>query len=126
MELEFCTPIDTDEEQRAAFTVHELASIRLEDEVVQEETQKARNQNSLGKKPNVEEKDYVVNGEITIHVLEEKAYIVGVARKSDADDSVGIDEPLSELAQLADTTGLLFVASTYQKLAMPNPRTSIG
>jgi GTP-binding protein HflX len=33
---------------------------------------------------------------------------------------------LSELEQLADTAGLLVVASTYQKLASPNPRTYIG
>lgn len=33
---------------------------------------------------------------------------------------------MSELEQLADTAGLLVVASTYQKLASPNPRTYIG
>ncbi|KAL2529359.1 uncharacterized protein Fot_21960 [Forsythia ovata] len=90
MELEFCTPDDTDEERNAAFAVHELANIR------------------------------------TIHELEEKAYLVGVARNSDADDSFGIEKSLSELSQLADTAGLLFVGSTYQKFAMPNPRTKIG
>ncbi|KAL2457623.1 GTP-binding GTPase N-terminal domain-containing protein [Forsythia ovata] len=126
MELEFCTSDYTDEERNAAFAVHELASIRLEDEVFQEETQKARSQNLLEKKPNVEEKYYVVNGERAIHVLEEKAYLVGIARKSDADDSFGIEKSFSELAQLSDTAGLLFVGSTYQKLAMPNPRTEIG
>ncbi|KAL2527906.1 GTP-binding protein [Forsythia ovata] len=111
MELEFCTSDYTDEERNAAFAVHELASIRLEDEVFREETQKARNQNLLEKKPNVEEKYYVVNGERTIHVLEEKAYLVGVARKSDADDSFGIEKSLSELEQLADTAGLLFTCN---------------
>lgn len=59
-------------------------------------------------------------------VFEEKAYLVGVERKGDTEDSFGIDESLKELAQLADTAGLLVVGSTYQKLASPNPRTYIG
>ncbi|XP_027332992.1 uncharacterized protein LOC113847883 isoform X2 [Abrus precatorius] len=58
-------------------------------------------------------------------VFEEKAYLVGVERKSDVQD-FGIEESLSELAQLADTAGLLVVGSTYQKLTSPNPRTYIG
>ncbi|KAL2498398.1 GTP-binding protein [Abeliophyllum distichum] len=121
-------PDDTVEERNADFEVHELASTRLEDEVFQEETQKARNQNSSEKKPIVEEKDYdsrykLSNGR---EVLEEKAYLVGVARKGDTEDSFGIEESLSELTQLADTAGLLVVGSTYQKLATPNPRTYIG
>lgn len=49
-------------------------------------------------------------------MLEEKAYLVGVARKGDTDSSFGIEESLSELEQLADTAGLLVVGSTYQKL----------
>lgn len=53
--------------------------------------------------------------EILKQVLEEKAYLVGVARKGDTDSSFGIDESLSELEQLADTAGLLVVGSTYQK-----------
>ncbi|XP_019153395.1 PREDICTED: uncharacterized protein LOC109149842 [Ipomoea nil] len=59
-------------------------------------------------------------------VFEEKAYLVGVACKNNIDDSFGIDESLKELAQLADTAGLLVVGSTYQKLSTPNPRTYIG
>lgn len=47
-------------------------------------------------------------------MLEEKAYLVGVAKKGD-DSSFGIEESLSELEQLADTAGLLVVGSTYQK-----------
>ncbi|KAJ8540963.1 hypothetical protein K7X08_001779 [Anisodus acutangulus] len=58
-------------------------------------------------------------------VFEEKAYLVGVACKGDTEDSFGIEESLKELAQLADTAGLL-VDSTYQKLSSPNPRTYIG
>ncbi|XP_049390640.1 uncharacterized protein LOC125855040 [Solanum stenotomum] len=59
-------------------------------------------------------------------VFEEKAYLVGVACKGDTEDSFGIEESLKELAQLADTAGLLVVDSTYQKLSSPNPRTYIG
>ncbi|KAF4358286.1 hypothetical protein F8388_014556 [Cannabis sativa] len=56
-------------------------------------------------------------------VFEEKAYLVGVERKGDTDYSFGIEESLKELAQLADTAGLMVVGST---LASPNPRTYIG
>ncbi|GLT92066.1 hypothetical protein SLE2022_099240 [Rubroshorea leprosula] len=59
-------------------------------------------------------------------VFEEKAYLVGVERKGDREDSFGIEESLKELSQLADTAGLMVVGSTYQKLASPNPRTYIG
>lgn len=59
-------------------------------------------------------------------VFEEKAYLVGVACKGDTEDSFGIEESLKELAQLADTAGLLVVGSTYQKLSSRNPRTYIG
>ncbi|XVF73814.1 hypothetical protein PTKIN_Ptkin13bG0011600 [Pterospermum kingtungense] len=59
-------------------------------------------------------------------VFEEKAYLVGVERKGEALDSFGIEESLKELAQLAETAGLMVVGSTYQKLASPNPRTYIG
>ncbi|XP_050213074.1 uncharacterized protein LOC126664622 [Mercurialis annua] len=59
-------------------------------------------------------------------IYEEKAYLVGVERKSDTVDSFGIEESLKELAQLADTAGLMVAGSTYQKLASPNPRTYIG
>ncbi|XP_038975309.1 GTPase HflX-like isoform X2 [Phoenix dactylifera] len=59
-------------------------------------------------------------------VFEEKAYLVGVECKGSKGDTFGIEESLEELAQLADTAGLLVVGSTYQKLASPNPRTYIG
>lgn len=59
-------------------------------------------------------------------VLAEKAYLVGVEQKGVRVDSFGIEESLDELAQLADTAGLQVVGCTYQKLAMPNPRTYIG
>lgn len=59
-------------------------------------------------------------------VFEEKAYLVGVERKGGREESFGIDESLEELAQLADTGGLMVVGSTYQKLSFPNPRTFIG
>ncbi|XP_057469694.1 uncharacterized protein LOC130758781 [Actinidia eriantha] len=59
-------------------------------------------------------------------VFEEKAYLVGVERKGDTENSFGTEESLKELAQLADTAGLMVVGSTYQKLATPNPRTYIG
>ncbi|XP_071693783.1 uncharacterized protein [Rutidosis leptorrhynchoides] len=59
-------------------------------------------------------------------VYEEKAYLVGVASKDDTNELFSIDESLKELAQLADTAGLLVVDSTYQKLSTPNPRTYIG
>ncbi|PWA67601.1 GTP-binding protein, HflX [Artemisia annua] len=59
-------------------------------------------------------------------VFEEKAYLVGVARKDDTSELFSIEESLKELAQLADTAGLLVVDSTYQKLSTPNPRTYIG
>ncbi|XP_017981265.1 PREDICTED: GTPase HflX isoform X2 [Theobroma cacao] len=59
-------------------------------------------------------------------VFEEKAYLVGVERKGETLDSFGIEESLKELAQLADTAGLMVVGSTYQKLSSPSPRTYIG
>ncbi|THU60294.1 hypothetical protein C4D60_Mb07t11110 [Musa balbisiana] len=59
-------------------------------------------------------------------VFQEKAYLVGVECKSTEDNTFSIEESLQELAQLADTAGLSVVASTYQKLANPNPRTYIG
>ncbi|MBA0565818.1 hypothetical protein Golob_010675 [Gossypium lobatum] len=59
-------------------------------------------------------------------VFEEKAYLVGVERKGETSDSFAIEESLKELAQLADTAGLMVVGSTYQKLSSPNPRTYIG
>lgn len=40
---------------------------------------------------------------------------MGVEHKGDREESFGIDESLKELAQLADTAGLMVVDSTYQK-----------
>lgn len=51
-------------------------------------------------------------------VFEEKAYLVGVTVKGDKEDAFGIEESLKELAQLADTAGLMVVDSTYQKLVL--------
>ncbi|KAL6336549.1 hypothetical protein AAG906_025100 [Vitis piasezkii] len=56
----------------------------------------------------------------------EKAYLVVVECKGDMEYSFGIEESLKELAQLADTAGLMVVGSTSQKLSAPNPRTYIG
>ncbi|KAJ4702008.1 GTP-binding protein, HflX [Melia azedarach] len=61
-----------------------------------------------------------------MEVFEEKAYLVGVERKGDTDNLFSIEESLKELAQLAETAGLMVVGSTYQKLTSPNPRTYIG
>ncbi|KAH6788376.1 GTP-binding protein [Perilla frutescens var. frutescens] len=81
-----------------------------------------------GKKGNVDDGDKenrfnLRNGR---EVFEEKAYLVGVARKGDTDSSFDIEESLSELEQLADTAGLRVVGSTHQNLVAPNPRTYIG
>lgn len=59
-------------------------------------------------------------------VFQEKAYLVGVERKGGAEYLFIIEESLKELAQLADTAGLMVVGSTHQKLNSPNPRTYIG
>lgn len=61
-----------------------------------------------------------------MEVFEEKAYLVGVECKGREVDDFAIEESLKELAQLADTAGLLVVGSTQQKLAFPNPKTYIG
>lgn len=58
-------------------------------------------------------------------VFEERAYLVGIERKGML-SSFSITDSLAELAQLADTAGLVVVGSTYQKLDHPNPRTYIG
>lgn len=48
-------------------------------------------------------------------MFEENAYLVGVESKGIEVDNFGIEESLKELAQLADTAGLLVVGSTHQK-----------
>ena len=40
---------------------------------------------------------------------------MGVERKGNTENSFGTEESLKELAQLADTAGLMVVGSTYQK-----------
>lgn len=40
---------------------------------------------------------------------------MGTERKGDTADTFGVEESLKELAQLADTAGLMVVGSTYQK-----------
>lgn len=56
-----------------------------------------------------------INLNSIFQVFEEKAYLVGVERKGDVEYSFGIEESLKELAQLADTAGLMVVGSSYQK-----------
>lgn len=48
-------------------------------------------------------------------MFQEKAYLVGVERKGGAEYLFEIEESLKELAQLADTAGLMVVGSTHQK-----------
>eukprot|EP01018_Ginkgo_biloba_P004196 Gb_27515 [translate_table: standard] len=59
-------------------------------------------------------------------VFEERAYLVGIERNGRGGTLFDTAESLDELAQLADTAGLMIVGSTYQKLDSPNPRTYIG
>ncbi|CAJ2675652.1 unnamed protein product [Trifolium pratense] len=94
-----------------------------EDKVVTTKLKKKKEQNDDNSSSNIDNRFKLRNGK---EVFEEKAYLVGVERKGEASDSFGIEDSLSELEQLADTAGLLVVASTYQKLASPNPRTYIG
>ncbi|AES59578.1 putative nucleoside-triphosphate phosphatase [Medicago truncatula] len=84
---------------------------------------KKKDKNDDDNSSNIDNRFKLRNGR---EVFEEKAYLVGVERKGEVSDSFGIEDSLSELEQLADTAGLLVVASTYQKLASPNPRTYIG
>ncbi|KZV28858.1 GTP-binding protein 6 [Dorcoceras hygrometricum] len=94
-----------------------------------EEAHEPGNETRLKKTGDLDEND--INSRFKLRngreVFEEKAYIVGVARKGeDTDGSFGIEDSLSELEQLAETAGLTVVGSTYQKLAAPNSRTYIG
>lgn len=99
-------------------------SVVLSDEdKVTTKLKKKKEQNDDDSSSNFNNRFKLRNGK---EVFEEKAYLVGVERKGEASDSFGIEDSLSELEQLADTAGLLVVASTYQKLASPNPRTYIG
>jgi GTP-binding protein HflX len=55
----------------------------------------------------------------------ERAFLVGVEVRG-RDQLLGVEDSLSELAQLADTAGLQVVGETYQKIARPDPNTFIG
>ncbi|KAL3677378.1 hypothetical protein R1sor_027326 [Riccia sorocarpa] len=60
-------------------------------------------------------------------VYGERTYLVGIDCKGAGKRSLfSINDSLEELAQLADTAGLVVVGSTYQKLESPNPKTYIG
>lgn len=55
----------------------------------------------------------------------ERAFLVGIevhGRKP----LLGVEDSLSELAQLADTAGLQVIGETYQKISKPDPNTYIG
>ncbi|KAK6115798.1 hypothetical protein DH2020_008067 [Rehmannia glutinosa] len=118
--------LDAEPEGQAHGMVSGAADTATEES--QEVTTEIRLKKSEAKGGNVEESDKesrfkLRNGR---EVFEEKAYLVGVARKGYTDGSFDIEESLSELEQLADTAGLRVVGSTYQKLTTPNPRTYIG
>ncbi|KAL5713341.1 hypothetical protein ACHQM5_015426 [Ranunculus cassubicifolius] len=97
-------------------------------EVEEEQTSPSWSKKSSGKKAKDNEDDedrrfILRNGK---EIYAEKCYLVAVERKGHVDTSFGIEESLKELAQLADTAGLMVVASSFQKLTTPNPRTYIG
>lgn len=54
----------------------------------------------------------------------ERAILVGIQLKGD--DASTLTSSLEELARLTDTAGAEVVATTYQKLDAPNPRTFVG
>lgn len=109
-------PIQEQEEQSSPPTPDE-------DKATTKLKKKKKDQTNNDNSNNIDNRFKLRNGR---EVFEEKAYLVGVERKGEVSDSFGIEDSLSELEQLADTAGLLVVASTYQKLASPNPRTYIG
>src|SRR5574342_1417780 len=55
----------------------------------------------------------------------ERAFLVGIEVRGDR-ALLGVEDSLSELAQLADTAGLQVVGETYQKIARPDPHTFVG
>ncbi len=55
----------------------------------------------------------------------ERAFLVGVEVRG-GNHLLGVEDSLSELAQLADTAGLEVVGETYQKISRPDPNTFIG
>ena len=56
----------------------------------------------------------------------ERAFLVGVELRNQADGLLSVEESLSELALLADTAGLDVVGEAVQRLDAPNPQTFIG
>ncbi|XAR61715.1 hypothetical protein NMG60_11016216 [Bertholletia excelsa] len=119
--------IDTTEDGKVDGVVLGAASTVVEQEA-SPDLSKSSARKSAKKREDDEEDSYdnrfkLRNGR---EVFEEKTYLVGVEHKGDREYFFGIEESLKELAQLADTAGLMVVGSTYQKLATPNPRTYIG
>ncbi|XVE94646.1 hypothetical protein REPUB_Repub02eG0026700 [Reevesia pubescens] len=121
--------IEVDEEKEL---VHELVNGVVDTEAIEEDTSKPvrvwkkrddDDDDDDDDDESFEDRFKLRNGK---EIFEEKAYLVGVEQKGEILDSFGIEESLKELAQLADTAGLMVVGSTYQKLASPNPRTYIG
>ncbi|CDP07472.1 unnamed protein product [Coffea canephora] len=113
----------THQEIKEAILDDGVAATVLEEEVPNTRPRKKQLADKEEKESDDDNRFTLRNGK---EVLEEKAYLVGVACKGDKEDSFGTEESLKELAQLADTAGLLVVGSTHQKLSKPNPRTYIG
>jgi GTP-binding protein HflX len=55
----------------------------------------------------------------------ERAFLVGIEVRGNQ-PLMGVEDSLSELAQLADTAGLTVIGETYQKINKPDPNTYIG
>ncbi|XP_051149758.1 uncharacterized protein LOC127264325 [Andrographis paniculata] len=119
------TPLDVDSNTQELGAVNGVAGAATEESLGTTQTQlkKSEGKTRIAEESDEENRYKLRNGR---EVFEEKAYLVGVARKGDTDGIFGIEDSLSELEQLADTAGLVVVGSTYQKLATPNPRTYIG
>ncbi|KAJ3697519.1 hypothetical protein LUZ61_001224 [Rhynchospora tenuis] len=125
--------IEAETPEKREITTNGVALERREEEgligshkVEVEEPSKEKKQKQKRKKVedgNGEDRFKLQNGR---EVLVEKAYLVGVECKRNDEDIFDMEDSLKELAQLADTAGLTVVGSTYQKLAIPNPRTYIG
>ncbi len=55
----------------------------------------------------------------------ERAFLVGIEVRG-RHALLGVEDSLAELAQLADTAGLVVVGETYQRIERPDPHTFIG
>lgn len=55
----------------------------------------------------------------------ERAFLVGIELRG-RHALLGVEDSLAELAQLADTAGLVVVGETYQRIERPDPHTFIG